>query len=101
MLSTTSGTLMFENVVVGATDSEGAVRAVRSAIEVARAWGGTLAPGDGHPSAANARRWPRTGVRAAIGLDPTESLLRSSSGWRPAESVRVQTHPLFRTRSRE
>ena len=43
---TTLGTLrtgwhVFENVVVGATDSAGATRAVRRAIEVARASGGT------------------------------------------------------------
>ena len=33
---------MFENVVVGATDSSGAARAMRRAIEVARVSGGTL-----------------------------------------------------------
>jgi len=85
---------MFENVVVGATDSEGAVRAVRSAIEVARASGGTL-----HLVMATRRRRRMTVVHDRrtqdIGLDPTESLLAEFERMAAQESVRVQTHPLF------
>jgi nucleotide-binding universal stress UspA family protein len=85
---------MFENVVVGATDSEGAARAVRSALEVARLSGGTL-------HLVMATRRSRL-VTVALdrrtqdaGLDPTESLVAEFERMASRQSVRVQTHPLF------
>ncbi len=91
---TPRGERVFENVVVGATDAEGAARAVRSAIEVTRASGGTL-----HLVMATRRR-RRTSVSeerraGGAGLDPTESLLNELRRMAAAESVRVETHPLF------
>ena len=78
----------------GATDSEGAARAVRSAIEVARASGGTL-----HLVMAMRRRRRMAVVHerrsVEVDLDPTESLLAEFERMAEKESVRVQTHPLF------
>jgi len=85
---------VFENVVVGGTDPESAARAVRKAIEVVRASGGTL-----HLVMATRRRRRvavayerRTG---GVDLDPTESLLAEFERLATRESVRVQAHPLF------
>ena len=84
---------MFDTVVVGATDSEGATRAVRRAIEVTRVAGGTL-----HVVMA-VRRRRHVGLaedrRAGTGgLDRDEALLGVFSQMAARESVRVQLHPL-------
>ena len=89
---------MFENVVVGATDSAGATRAVRRAIEVARASGGTL-----HIVAALGSRsrggWGvrpdmpgRRGVRTRAGR--VDSMLGQLRAMATGAQVRVATHPV-------
>jgi nucleotide-binding universal stress UspA family protein len=90
---------MFENVVVGATDSAGATRAVRRAIEVARASGGTLhivlAHGSRAGGESDARRdvparWG-TRTRAAGRVDAKLGQLRAMA---TGAQVRVATHPV-------
>jgi nucleotide-binding universal stress UspA family protein len=86
---------VFENVVVGATDSAGATRAVRHAIEVARASGGTL-----HIVTALGRKWARHPVvpdglgSSGTGSGPTERLMTELRQMAALESVRVETHPV-------
>jgi nucleotide-binding universal stress UspA family protein len=84
---------MFDTVVVGATDSEGATRAVRRAIELTRVSGGTL-----HVVLASRRRRrvPVTHDRRVHdgGLDPDVTLLDQFGRMAAQASVRVQLHPL-------
>ena len=77
---------MFERVVVGATDSEGATRAVRHAIEVTRVSGGTLhvvmaVRRKRHVAVAEDRR------ADDVGLDADEALLRRFEEMAARESV--------------
>jgi nucleotide-binding universal stress UspA family protein len=67
---------VFEDVVVGASDSAGAARAVRRAIEVAQVAGGTV-----H-------------IVAASGRGPAEPFLAEYRQWAATASVRVETHQL-------
>jgi nucleotide-binding universal stress UspA family protein len=89
---------MFENVVVGATDSAGATRAVRRAIEVARASGGTLhivaALGSRSDGESDARRdvHRRWGVRTRAGR--VDSMLGQLRAMATGAQVRVATHPV-------
>ncbi len=86
---------MFENVVVGATDSAGATRAVHRAIEVARASGGTL-----HIVTAFGRKKarqpqiPEEKQYSRTGSDPTERLMTELREMAALEYVRVETHPV-------
>jgi nucleotide-binding universal stress UspA family protein len=84
---------MFDRVVVGATGSEGATRAVRHAIEVARVSGGTLhvvmaVRRRRHVAVAEDRR------AVDVGFDADEVLLRRFEEMAARESVRVRLHPL-------
>lgn len=89
---------MFENVVVGATDSAGATRAVRRAIEVTRASGGTLhiVAGLGSRSGdeSNVRRdvHGRLGLRTRAGR--VDSMLGQLRALATGAQVRVATHPI-------
>lgn len=67
---------MFENVVVGAADSEGGTRAVRRAVEVARSSGGTV-----H-------------IVTAFRREPVEELLARLRHLASGTPVRVRTHPV-------
>jgi nucleotide-binding universal stress UspA family protein len=84
---------VFDKVVVGATDSKGATRAVTRALEVTRVSGGTL-----HVVVA-VRRRRHVAVfedRRAVdsGLDPDDALLRQFREMAARESVKLQLHPL-------
>jgi nucleotide-binding universal stress UspA family protein len=86
---------VFDNVVVGATDSAGGIRALRRAIAVVRASGGTL-----HIVTALGRRQPRlpeasAELRRGTGVGPAGSLLAKLRDMAVSESVRVQTHPAY------
>jgi nucleotide-binding universal stress UspA family protein len=95
------GTPVFENVVVGATDSDGATRAVRRAIEVARASGGTLhivaalgSPRADKPDAPReARSRRRSGFRTRA-AHPVDALLGQLRAMATDAHVRVATHPV-------
>ena len=81
---------MFDNVVVGATDSAGGIRALRRAIAVVRASGGTL-----HIVTALGRRplrLPEVPAELRCGTG-AGSLLVKLREMAMSESVRVQTHP--------
>jgi len=83
-----------ENVVVGASDAEGAARAVRAAIGAARTSGGTL------HLVMGTRRRRQTAVAHErrgrdVGVDPTASLVAELERMAARRSVRLQTHPLF------
>ena len=87
---------MFENVVVGATDSAAATRAVRRAIAIVRASGGTL-----HIVTALGRRRARP-TEVPVGVQhpgteagPAGSMLAKLREMALSESVRVETHPAF------
>ncbi len=86
---------MFENVVVGATDSQGSARAMRRAIEVARVSGGTL-----HIVTAyrhKRRRRPPVTVETghlASGSDAAPPFLAEIRLKAARESVRVEMHPV-------
>jgi nucleotide-binding universal stress UspA family protein len=67
---------MFENVVVGAADSEGGARAVRRAVEVAQTSGGTV-----H-------------IVTAFRREPVEELLARFRLLASGAPVRVRTHPV-------
>jgi nucleotide-binding universal stress UspA family protein len=67
---------LFENVVVGAADSESGARAVRRAVEVARTSGGTV-----H-------------IVTAFRQEPVEELLDGFRRLASHTPVRVQTHPV-------
>src|ERR1700722_9344883 len=80
---------MFDNVVVGATDSAGGVRALRRAIAVVRASGGTL-----HIVTALGRRPLRLPeAPAELRCGTAGTLLVKLREMAMSESVRVQTHP--------
>jgi nucleotide-binding universal stress UspA family protein len=86
---------MFENVVVGATDSRGSARAMRRAFEVARVSGGTL-----HVVTAfrhKRRRRPPVSLgagRLPSSSDLAEAFLDSFRTMAARESVRVEMHPV-------
>ncbi len=87
---------MFEHVVVGATDSEGGTRAVRRALDLVRASGGTLhvvaalAPKEGPaPYLPEEFRYTDAGAGQA---DWVLSQVRSQAG---EVQVRVTTHPVL------
>jgi nucleotide-binding universal stress UspA family protein len=86
---------MFENVVVGASDSEGGTRAMRRAVEVARVSGGTL-----HVVAAYRRkRRGRPGLSDGsgdldTGSNPAEVLFSGFRLMAARESVPVELHPM-------
>ncbi len=84
---------MFDQVVVGATDPEGAARAVTRAVDLARASGGTV-----HIVAAlrRQRHLPVVEDRRGVdrGLDPDEVLLRRLGEMAAREQVPVRLHPL-------
>jgi nucleotide-binding universal stress UspA family protein len=84
---------VLDNVVVGATDSAGGIRALRRAIAVVRASGGTL-----HIVTALGRRPSRlpevpAELRCRTGVGPAGSLLAKLREMAMSESVRVETHP--------
>jgi nucleotide-binding universal stress UspA family protein len=87
---------MFENVVVGATDSESAAQAFRQAMDVASASGGTL-----HiVTAFKAHRPPPPELpeefRYSFGpIDPADMLLNQLKQEAVQASVRVTTHPVL------
>ncbi len=89
---------MFENVVVGATDSAGATRAVRRAIEVARASGGTLhiVAALGTRSGSESHVGPdghgRRGARTRAGR--VDSMLGQLRAMATGAQVPVATHPV-------
>jgi nucleotide-binding universal stress UspA family protein len=89
---------MFENVVVGATDSVGATRAVRRAIEVARASGGTLhivaALGTRTAGEWDARKDVRGRRGARPGADQVDALLGQLRAMADHAHVLVATHPV-------
>ncbi len=94
------GTPVFENVAVGATDSDGATRAVRRAIEVTRASGGTLhivaVLGTRATEVDAAREMQsrrRSGFRAR-GVHPVDALPRQLRDMASEAHVRVATHPV-------
>jgi nucleotide-binding universal stress UspA family protein len=86
---------VFENVVVGATDSRGSARAMRRAVEVARVSGGTL-----HVvTAYRHKRWRRPSARVGMGSptswsDSAEAFLDEFRMMAARESVRVEIHPV-------
>jgi nucleotide-binding universal stress UspA family protein len=86
---------MFENVVVGATDSRGSARAMRRAVEVARVSGGTL-----HVvTAFRHKRLRRPPVSLETGRlpswsDSAEAFLDEFRMMAARESVRYEMHPL-------
>jgi nucleotide-binding universal stress UspA family protein len=86
---------MFENVVVGATDSLGSARAMRRAVEVARVSGGTL-----HVvTAFRHKRRRRPPVSLGTGnlpswSDSAEAYLDEFRMMAARESVRVEMHPV-------
>ena len=86
---------MFENVVVGASESSGSARAMRRAIEVARVSGGTL-----HVvTAFRLKRRRRPSVSVGTGHLPsrsgsTQALLDEIRLQASQESVRVEMHPV-------
>jgi len=67
---------MFENVVVGAADSDGGARAVRRAVEVVRTSGGTV-----H-------------IVTAFRQEPVDALMAEFRLLASETPVRVQTHPV-------
>jgi nucleotide-binding universal stress UspA family protein len=67
---------MFENVVVGAADSQSGARAVRRAVEVARTSGGTV-----H-------------IVTAVRQEPVEDLVAGFRRLTSGSPVRVRTHPV-------
>jgi nucleotide-binding universal stress UspA family protein len=84
---------VFDQVVVGATDEDGATRAVTRAIEVARLSGGTVHVVAGlrrrrHLAVTEDRR------RAERGLDPDEAVLRRLEAMAARQSVPIRIHPL-------
>ena len=89
---------MFDNVVVGAADTAGATRALRRAIEVARASGGTLhivaALGSRPVDQSAARRdaHGRRGIRSRAGR--VDSMLGQLRAIATGAEVRVATHPV-------
>ncbi len=87
---------MFEHVVVGATDSEGGTRAVRRALDLVRASGGTLhvvtalAPKEGPaPYLPEEFRYTDAGASQA---DWVLSQVKAQAG---EVQVRVTTHPVL------
>jgi nucleotide-binding universal stress UspA family protein len=86
---------VFENVVVGATDSRGSARAMRRAVEVARVSGGTL-----HVvTAIRHKRRRRTQVWVGTGPPPSwsdsaEAFLDEFCMIAARESVPVEMHPV-------
>jgi nucleotide-binding universal stress UspA family protein len=86
---------MFENVVVGATDSRGSARAMRRAVEVARVSGGTL-----HVvTAYRHKRGRRPPVSLGTGNLPSWSdsagaYLDEFRMMAARESLRVEMHPV-------
>jgi nucleotide-binding universal stress UspA family protein len=68
---------MFENVVVGAADSEGGARAVSRAVDVARTSGGTV-----H-------------IVTAFRREPVGALLAELRLLASGTSVTVRTHPVY------
>jgi nucleotide-binding universal stress UspA family protein len=89
---------VFENVVVGATDSAGATRAVRRAIEVARASGGTLhiVAALGTPPAGewDVRRDARGRQGARGGAGQVSAMLDRLRAMATEAHVQVATHPV-------
>jgi nucleotide-binding universal stress UspA family protein len=89
---------MFENVVVGATDSAGATRTVRRAIEVARASGGTLhivaalGTQSSGESDVGADVPGRRGARTRAGR--VDSMLGQLRAMATGADVRVATYPV-------
>jgi nucleotide-binding universal stress UspA family protein len=87
---------VFDNVVVGVDGTEGASGALRRAIEVTKASGGTL-----HIVSAFKAKRPTPPplpdeFRYSFGsLDPVDVLLRDLEATAKAESVRVITHPVL------
>ena len=87
---------MFDNVVVGATDSAGSAEALRRAIEVTQVSGGTL-----HIVTAFKSHRPTCPTmpeefRYSIGsVDPVDYLLSELADRAGAAAVRVATHPVL------
>ena len=87
---------MFKNVVVGADDSAAAAEALRQAISVTKASGGTL-----HIVSAFREKRPTPPplpdeFRYSFGsLDPVDVLLRQLEAMAQAEQVRVATYPVM------
>jgi nucleotide-binding universal stress UspA family protein len=87
---------MFDTVVVGADESDGAAMAFRRAVEVTKASGGTL-----HiVNAFSAHRPPAPQLPeefryATASMDPVDVLLRDLEAQAQAQSVRVLTHPVL------
>jgi nucleotide-binding universal stress UspA family protein len=89
---------MFENVVVGATDSAGATKAVRGAIEVARGSGGTLhivaALGDRTAIEWDARKEVRGRRGSRPGAGQVDAMLGQLRAMANDAHVQVATHPV-------
>jgi nucleotide-binding universal stress UspA family protein len=89
---------MFENVVVGATDSAGATRAVRRAIEVTRASGGTLhivaAVGTRTAGEWDVRKDARGRRGARPGAAQVDAMLGQLRAMADDAHVLVATHPV-------
>jgi nucleotide-binding universal stress UspA family protein len=87
---------MFENVVVGATDSDGATRAVRRAIEVTQASGGTLHIVSALGSSRSAQPLQPAELRdTGAGASETDILLGQLRAMADRAQVKVATHPVL------
>ncbi len=89
---------MFETVVVGATDSEGATRAFRRALAVARTTGGTLhvvTAINGKGEAESAPWLPEEFRYTDAGAGATDWLLTQLAKEAADAEVQVTTHPVL------
>ncbi len=89
---------MFDTVVVGATDSEGATRAFRRALAVTRSTGGTLhivAAIDGKGAAESAPWLPEEFRYTEAGAGATDWLLTMLAKQAAEAHVEVATHPVL------
>jgi nucleotide-binding universal stress UspA family protein len=89
---------MFETVVVGAADSEGAAKAFRRALDVARASGGTLhvvAAINGKGEAETAPWLPEEFRYTDAGAGATDWLLTTLAKEAEGAHVKVTTHPVL------
>ena len=95
---TRAATPVFDSVVVGATDSEGATRAFRRALAVARTTGGTLhvvTAINGKGEAESAPWLPEEFRYTDAGAGATDWLLTQLAKEAAAADVQVTTHPVL------
>ena len=89
---------MFESVVVGAADSEGATRAFRRALALTRATGGKLhivAAIDGKNESKQRPELPEEFRYTSFGAGPTDWLLMTLAREAAAAQVDAATHPVL------